>query len=162
AELTTFAARGIGYGIPALRVDGNDPLAVYAATAWAADRARSNLGPTIIELFTYRVEGHSTSDDPSAYRPQGAGAKWPLGDPLQRLKVHLIGLGEWDEERHEKLTEELGEEVRKAQQESQKLGTLPDAPLQDITTMFDDVYEELPWHLQEQREQALAEKEAKR
>ena len=60
-ELTTFAARAVGYGIAGLRVDGNDALAVYAATRWAADRARSNLGPTLIELFTYRVEGHSTS-----------------------------------------------------------------------------------------------------
>ena len=70
AELTTFAARAVGYGIAGLRVDGNDALAVYAATRWAADRARSNLGPTLIELFTYRVEGHSTSDDPTVYRPQ--------------------------------------------------------------------------------------------
>jgi 2-oxoisovalerate dehydrogenase E1 component alpha subunit len=162
AELTTFAARAVGYGIPGLRVDGNDPLAVYAATRWAADRARSNLGPTLIELFTYRVEGHSTSDDPSAYRPQGAGAKWPLGDPLQRLKAHLVRLGEWDDERHEQLMTELGEEVRRAQKEAEKLGTLGNAAAQDISSMFDDVFAELPWHLQEQRDQALAEAEAAR
>jgi len=162
AELTTFAARAVGYGIPGLRVDGNDPLAVYAATSWAADRARSNLGPTLIELFTYRVEGHSTSDDPSAYRPQGAGAKWPLGDPLERLKAHLIGLGEWDEERHEQLLGELGEEVRRAQKEAEKLGTLGNAAAQDVSSMFDDVFEELPWHLKEQRDQAIAEAEAAR
>src|SRR5689334_22808517 len=89
-ELTTFAARAIGYGIAGLRVDGNDPLAVYAATSWAADRARSNHGPTIIELFTYRVEAHSTSDDPSAYRTPEAAQKWPLGDPIERLKDHLV------------------------------------------------------------------------
>jgi 2-oxoisovalerate dehydrogenase E1 component alpha subunit len=157
AELTTFAARAVGYGIPGLRVDGNDPLAVYAATRWAADRARSNLGPTIIELFTYRVEGHSTSDDPSAYRPQDAGAKWPLGDPLERLKAHLVRLGEWDEDRHAQLLDQLGEEVRSAQKQAEKLGTLGNAPAQDISSMFDDVFEELPWHLKEQRDQALAE-----
>ncbi|MFC7498505.1 3-methyl-2-oxobutanoate dehydrogenase (2-methylpropanoyl-transferring) subunit alpha [Enterovirga sp. GCM10030262] len=162
AELTTFAARAIGYGIPGLRVDGNDPLAVYAATRWAADRARSNLGPTLIELFTYRVEGHSTSDDPSAYRPQNAGAAWPLGDPLERLKRHLIGLGEWDDERHEQLLAELGAEVRAAQKEAEKLGTLGNAAAQDIASMFDDVFEEMPWHLREQRDQALAEAEAKK
>jgi 2-oxoisovalerate dehydrogenase E1 component alpha subunit len=161
-ELTTFAARAVGYGIPGLRVDGNDPLAVYAATRWAADRARSNLGPTLIELFTYRVEGHSTSDDPSAYRPQGAGAKWPLGDPLMRLKAHLIGLGEWDEERHQQLLDQLGEEVRAAQKESEKLGTLGGEAAQSVESMFDDVFAELPWHLKEQREQALGEAEAKR
>src|SRR3546814_713460 len=64
AESTTFAARAVGYGIAGLRVDGNDPLAVYAATKWASDRARANAGPTLIEHFTYRAEGHSTSDDP--------------------------------------------------------------------------------------------------
>jgi 2-oxoisovalerate dehydrogenase E1 component alpha subunit len=162
AELTTFAARAVGYGIPGLRVDGNDPLAVYAATRWAADRARSNLGPTLIELFTYRVEGHSTSDDPSAYRPQGAGAKWPLGDPVARLKAHLVGLGEWDDERDAQLMTELGEEVRRAQKESEKLGTLGNAAAQDVSSMFDDVFAELPWHLREQRDQALAEAEAAR
>jgi 2-oxoisovalerate dehydrogenase E1 component alpha subunit len=162
AELTTFAARAVGYGIPGLRVDGNDPLAVYAATRWAADRARSNLGPTLIELFTYRVEGHSTSDDPSVYRPQGAGAKWPLGDPLERLKQHLIGLSEWDEDRHQQQLADLDAEVRAAQKQAEKQGTLQSAPFTDIGSMFEDVYEELPWHLREQREQALAEAEAKR
>jgi 2-oxoisovalerate dehydrogenase E1 component alpha subunit len=160
-ELTTFAARAIGYGIPGLRVDGNDPLAVYAVTRWAADRARSNLGPTLIELFTYRVEGHSTSDDPSVYRPQGAGAKWPLGDPVERLRQHLVGLGEWDDERHQAQADGLSEEVRAAQKEAEKQGTLQSDPYTDIGSMFEDVYEELPWHLKEQREQALAEREAK-
>ena len=74
AERTTFAARAIGYGIAGLRVDGNDALAVYAATRWAADRARVERGPTLIEFFTYRAEGHSTSDDPSGYRSAQEGA----------------------------------------------------------------------------------------
>jgi 2-oxoisovalerate dehydrogenase E1 component alpha subunit len=161
-ELTTFAAKAIGYGIPGLRVDGNDALAVYAATRWAADRARLNLGPTLIEFFTYRVEGHSTSDDPTAYRPKGAGERWPLGDPLARLKQHLIGLGEWDEERHQQLLDQLGEEVRGAQKEAERLGTLQSDPYQDISSMFEDVFAELPWHLREQQAQALAEAEAKR
>src|SRR3954447_11374854 len=121
AELTTFAARAVGYGIAGLRVDGNDALAVYAATRWAADRARANLGPTLIELFTYRVEGHSTSDDPSVYRPQGAAAAWPLGDPIQRLKQHLLVTGEWDEERHQAQLDSLDAEVRAAQKEAEKL-----------------------------------------
>jgi 2-oxoisovalerate dehydrogenase E1 component alpha subunit len=160
-NLTTFAARAVGYGIPGLRVDGNDPLAVYAATRWAADRARSNLGPTLIEMFTYRVEGHSTSDDPSAYRPQNAGAKWPLGDPLERLRAHLVGLGEWDDARDEALLGELADEVRVAQKASEKLGTLGNDAGQDIASMFDDVFEELPWHLREQRDEAIAEGEAR-
>ena len=162
AELTTFAARAVGYGIAGLRVDGNDALAVYAATRWAADRARANLGPTLIETFTYRVEGHSTSDDPTAYRPQGAGAKWPLGDPIERLKRHLIKLGEWDEERHGQLQEELSAEVRSAQKEAEKKGTLGNGHFEDVDSMFADVFEEVPWHLAEQREAARAEMEARR
>jgi 2-oxoisovalerate dehydrogenase E1 component alpha subunit len=161
-ELATFAARAVGYGIAGLRVDGNDALAVYAATRWAADRARANLGPTLIEFFTYRVEGHSTSDDPSAYRPQGAGAKWPLGDPIQRLKQHLAYLGEWDEERQAALEAELDAAVRAAQKEAEKQGTLQSDPFTDIGSMFEDVFAELPWHLREQQAQALAEGEAKR
>ncbi|HET9429031.1 MAG TPA: 3-methyl-2-oxobutanoate dehydrogenase (2-methylpropanoyl-transferring) subunit alpha [Allosphingosinicella sp.] len=162
AELTTFAARAVGYGIAGLRVDGNDALAVYAATRWAADRARSNLGPTLIELFTYRAEGHSTSDDPTAYRPQGAGAKWPLGDPIERLKRHLIQLGEWDEERHGQLQEKLSAEVRSAQKEAEKQGTLGSGHFEDIDSMFADVFEEVPWHLAEQREAAHEEAKARR
>jgi 2-oxoisovalerate dehydrogenase E1 component alpha subunit len=162
AELTTFAARAVGYGIAGLRVDGNDALAVYAATQWAADRARANLGPTLIEHFTYRVEGHSTSDDPSVYRPQDAAALWPLGDPLERLKRHLVLLGEWDDERHSALHAELDAEVRAAQKEAERQGTLQSDPFQDIPSMFEEVFEELPWHLREQQAQAVAEAEAKR
>ncbi|MBY0422595.1 MAG: 3-methyl-2-oxobutanoate dehydrogenase (2-methylpropanoyl-transferring) subunit alpha, partial [Parvularculaceae bacterium] len=86
----TFAARGLGYGIPALRVDGNDYLAVYAASSWAAERARAGHGPTMIEYVTYRAGPHSTSDDPSAYRPKTEASAWPLGDPIERLKNYLV------------------------------------------------------------------------
>ena len=87
-EAATFAARALGYGLPALRVDGNDFLAVYAATRWAAERARANLGATLIEFFTYRAGAHSTTDDPSQIPPPDEGAAWPLGDPIERLKKH--------------------------------------------------------------------------
>ena len=157
-----IGARAVGYGIAGLRVDGNDALAVYAAVSWAAERARTNLGPTLIEFFTYRVEGHSTSDDPTAYRPKSAGERWPLGDPLARLRQHLIALGEWDEDRDRELLEQLDGEVRAAQKEAERLGTLQSDPYQDIPSMFEDVYAELPWHLREQQAQALAEAEAKR
>ena len=164
-EATTFAARAVGYGIPGLRVDGHDALAVYAATRWAADRARSNLGPTLIELFTYRVEGHSTSDDPTGYRPAGAGQKWPLGDPIERLRAHLVAIGEWDEERHAEQQARLLDEVKQAQKEAEKQGTLASASTDfphDVRTMFEDVFEEMPWHLREQQEQMVAELEASR
>lgn len=155
SERTTFAARGLAYGIPALRVDGNDYLAVYAATAWAAERARTGLGPTVIEFFTYRAEGHSTSDDPTKYRPSATGADWPLGDPIDRLKAHLIAIGEWSQDQHEALTKELDDIVRAAGREAESYGTLKDGDRLPVATMFDDVYEELPPHLVAQR-QAVA------
>ena len=160
AEATTFAARAIGYGIAGLRVDGNDALAVYAATSWAAERARTNRGPTLIEHFTYRAEGHSTSDDPTQYRSAGEPTAWPLGDPVARLKDHLIALGEWDEERHAAQDLELAETVKAAQKEAEKNGILGHGLHQPLDSLFDGVFEELPWHLQEQRAQMLAEETA--
>jgi 2-oxoisovalerate dehydrogenase E1 component alpha subunit len=157
AEQATFASRAVGYGIAGLRVDGNDALAVYAATRWAADRARSNKGPTLIEYFTYRAEGHSTSDDPTGYRPAGEAQAWPLGDPIARLKAHLLALGEWDEERDAALDKELDGIVRAAQKEAEKLGILPQQGFEDIPSMFEDVFAEVPWHIAEQREEALGE-----
>src|SRR3954469_8760765 len=157
AARATFAQRAVGYGIAGLRVDGNDALAVYAATRWASERARANNGPTLIEFFTYRAEGHSTSDDPSGYRPTNEAKLWPLGDPIERLKAHLDAVGEWDDERHSAMTAECDAAVRAAQKESEKLGILPEQGKDGIETMFDDVYADVPWHLAEQREQALDE-----
>ncbi|HEX7693859.1 MAG TPA: thiamine pyrophosphate-dependent enzyme, partial [Sphingomonas sp.] len=160
AEATTFAARAIGYGIAGLRVDGNDALAVYAATQWAAERARTNQGATLIEHFTYRAEGHSTSDDPTQYRSAGEPTAWPLGDPITRLKDHLVALGEWDEERHKAMDLELAEQVRTAQKEAEKNGILGHGLHQPLDTLFEGVYEDMPWHLREQQAQMLAEEEA--
>jgi 2-oxoisovalerate dehydrogenase E1 component alpha subunit len=157
AEQATFASRAVGYGIAGLRVDGNDALACFAAVRWAADRARSNNGPTLIEYFTYRAEGHSTSDDPTGYRPAGEPGAWPLGDPIERLKAHLISLGEWDEERDAALAKELDATVRAAQKQAESMGILPQQGFDDIPSMFEDVYAEVPWHIAEQREQALDE-----
>src|SRR4051812_38129794 len=157
AERATFAQRAVGYGIAGLRVDGNDALGVYATVRWAAERARSNAGPTLIEFFTYRAEGHSTSDDPSGYRPANEAKAWPLGDPVERLKAHVVALGEWDDERHEAMSAECDAQVRAAQKESEKLGILPQQGKDNVESMFDDVYADVPWHLAEQREQALNE-----
>ena len=151
-EVTTFAARAVGYGLPGLRVDGNDFLAVYAATRWAIARARAGFGATVIELYTYRAAAHSSSDDPSGYRPEGEAALWPLGDPIERLKQHLIASGEWSQEQHEALTAELTEVVKAAGKEAESLGTLG-GRVASPATMFDDVYKELPQHLRRQRQQ---------
>jgi 2-oxoisovalerate dehydrogenase E1 component alpha subunit len=160
AEATTFAARAVGYGIAGLRVDGNDALAVYAATEWAAERARANFGPTLIEHFTYRAEGHSTSDDPTKYRSADELANWPLGDPIARLKQHLVRIGAWDEERHEAMGKAIVDEVRAAQKAAEAQGILADGLKQPFDSMFEDVFEEMPWHLREQMAQMKAERAA--
>lgn len=152
-ESATFAARAHGYGIPSLRVDGNDYLAVHAAASWAVQRARKNLGPTLIEWVTYRVAPHSTSDDPSKYRPKDDPATWPLGDPVARLKAHLVRTGEWSEERHVQLTAEIDEEVTAAAREARSHGTLHEGPKPSPAAMFEDVYKEMPRHLREQLQQ---------
>jgi 2-oxoisovalerate dehydrogenase E1 component alpha subunit len=152
-EEATFAARAIGFGLACLRVDGNDFLAVYAATKWAAERARANCGATLIELFTYRAGPHSTSDDPSRYRPAEEWKLWPLGDPVERLSRHLIRLGEWSPERQTQLEGELADEVREAARAAERQGTMQDGPHFSAKTMFEDVFKEMPWHLRRQRQE---------
>jgi 2-oxoisovalerate dehydrogenase E1 component alpha subunit len=149
-EETTFASKAIGYGIPGLRVDGNDFLAICAATRWAAERARTNRGATLIELFTYRAAGHSTSDDPTRYRPPEEAERWPLGDPVQRLKQHLVLVGEWTEERHDALVAELTTAVREAAKEAEAVGTLGKSK-PSVRHMFEGVFKEPDWRLVEQR-----------
>jgi 2-oxoisovalerate dehydrogenase E1 component alpha subunit len=149
-EATTFAARAIGYGLPGLRVDGNDFLAVHAATAWAAERARSNLGAAVIELFTYRAESHSTSDDPSRYRPADAAEHWPLGDPVDRLARHLIALGDWSDEQQTALRKEVETMVRAVQREAEAAPPLGEGSPECALDMFEDVYAQEPWHLRRQ------------
>ncbi|MCP3401838.1 3-methyl-2-oxobutanoate dehydrogenase (2-methylpropanoyl-transferring) subunit alpha [Bradyrhizobium sp. CCGB20] len=149
----TFAARGLGFGIPALRVDGNDYLATYAVAKWAIERARLNLGPTLIEYVTYRAGAHSTSDDPSAYRPKHESEEWPLGDPVIRLKQHLIAAGAWSEERHKQAEAEILATVIAAQKEAESFGTLHSGSKPSARDIFEDVYAELPPHLRRQRQQ---------
>src|SRR5215212_5755473 len=150
----TFAARGLGFGIPSLRVDGNDYLAVHAVAKWAAERARRNLGPTLVEYVTYRAGAHSTSDDPSAYRPKTEFDAWPLGDPILRLKDHLIRRGAWSEERHKQGEAEILDEVIAAQKEAESHGTLHSGPRPSARDMFEGVYAEMPPHLRRQRQEA--------
>jgi len=149
---TTFASKAIGYGLPALRVDGNDFLAVHAATAWAAERARSNLGATVIEFVTYRAAQHSTSDDPSRYRPADEWDHFPLGCPVKRLKQHLIALGEWDEDRHAEAEAWAVEQVREAGKQAEAIGTIGQSR-PSVKTMFEDVFASEDWRLREQRQQ---------
>jgi 2-oxoisovalerate dehydrogenase E1 component alpha subunit len=157
-EQRSFAARGPGYGIAGIRVDGNDFLAVYAVTQWAAERARTGAGPTLIELVTYRAAAHSTSDDPSRYRAKDDHEHWPLGDPVQRLKQHLIAMGEWSEERDQALIAELDALVASSWKEAVTFGTISDGPKLDADLMFEDVFKDMPQHLERQRAAMRAER----
>ena len=155
-EATTFAGRGVGCGIASLRVDGNDFLAVYAASQWAAERARGNLGPTLIEWITYRGGAHSTSDDPSRYRPADDWQRFPLGDPIARLKQHLIGTGAWSDAEHDATQKEFDAQMSAALKEAERHGTLQDGHVPPLASMFEDVYRDMPAHLREQLRQAGA------
>lgn len=150
----TFADRGLGFGIPSLRVDGNDYLAVHAVSQWAAERARGGHGPTLIEWVTYRKGAHSTSDDPSGYRPDDAAAHFPLGDPIDRLRGHLLASGVWADERHAELVAEVEAEVAAAFQEAESHGSVKGGAIASPATMFEDIFATPPRHLREQRQQA--------
>jgi 2-oxoisovalerate dehydrogenase E1 component alpha subunit len=155
-ENRTFAARGPGYGLPGLRVDGNDLLAVYAVTRWAAERARRGGGASLIELVTYRASAHSTSDDPARYRPKEEQRAWPLGDPIERLEQHLRALGRWSAEDQQQLRAELDAQVASAWAEAMRYGTLTEPPLLPSSSMFEDVFAQMPPHLRRQREELAA------
>ena len=148
-----FASRGIPYDIPSFRVDGNDFLALYSVTKWARDRISAGEGPTFIEVYTYRSGAHSSSDDPSRYRPGDESSCWPGGDPIERLKDHLIKSGHWSEAKHQKLSELIDAEVMAAYKQAVEFGDLASGPYPPASTIFTEVYEEVPWHVQEQREE---------
>jgi 2-oxoisovalerate dehydrogenase E1 component alpha subunit len=146
----TFAARADAYRLPGLRVDGNDFLAVYAAEQWAIERARRGGGPTLVELVTYRHEAHSTSDDPAQYRAADEADCWPGGDPIDRLRRHLIDRGDWSEDAHKNLNAALEQEVAATFVHAESFGSLARGLEHPPAALFDDVYAELPEHLRAQ------------
>jgi 2-oxoisovalerate dehydrogenase E1 component alpha subunit len=145
-----FAVRADAYRLPGLRVDGNDFLAVHAAEMWAIERARRGGGPTLVELVTYRRDAHSTSDDPAQYRPADEADSWPGGDPIERLKRHLIGIGEWSEESHRDLDAGLEREAAATFQQAEAFGSHTQGLGHAPESLFDDVYAVLPPHLRSQ------------
>ena len=155
-ERSTFAARGLGLGLPGIRVDGNDLLAVYAVTEWAAERARNGHGPTLIEHVTYRGGAHSTSDDPSRYRPKDEWSAFPLGDPLVRLQQHLIKLGHWSDALQQETEQEMKDLVNDSWKEAVTFGTMNEPPFLDEKLMFEDVFKEMPDHLKKQQAELIA------
>ncbi|NMO15180.1 3-methyl-2-oxobutanoate dehydrogenase [Pyxidicoccus fallax] len=146
----TVAEKAAAYGMPGVKVDGNDVEAVYAATAVAVARARRGEGPTLIEAETYRVGAHSSADDPSRYREAAEVERWRAKDPLVRTRARLEAAGLWDATREAALLDELSAEVAAAIHEAEA------TPPVQAESMFEGVYARLPWHLAEQRSELLS------
>jgi 2-oxoisovalerate dehydrogenase E1 component alpha subunit len=151
----SIAVKALAYGMPGVRVDGNDLLAVIAVVQDAVERARRGEGPTLIEAVTYRRGGHSSSDDPNQYRDPAEVAKWEAHDPIERWRRHLVERGLWSEAVHQKYAQEINDEIAEALRHAERVG--PPA----LTTLFDDVFAELPPHLVEERAELLAGPRAK-
>lgn len=144
-----YAIKGQAYGIPGVTVDGNDLLAVRRAVLEAVQRARAGGGPTLIESKTFRMGGHSTSDDPTRYVPAELLAQWAERDPVERFERYLGARGLWTEELRDSLARECADEVMAAAREAE---SVPKPPLESI---FSDVYAELPAHLRRQGQEAF-------
>jgi len=142
----TFAVKARAYGLPGVRIDGNDVLAVSSAMQAALERARSGGGTTFIEAVTYRMGPHSTSDDPSRYRSQAEVDSWGAKDPMLRLRKHLVHLGLVSDTLDAELEAELTAEIAAAISEVEAM------PAPARQSLVDDVYAEMPWHLLEQLE----------
>jgi pyruvate dehydrogenase E1 component alpha subunit len=151
----TFASKAVGYGMPGIRVDGNDILAVLQVAQEAIDRARAGDGPTLIEALTYRVQGHSSSDDPSVYRDPKEPEIWEKRDPLNRMRNYLTHRGLWDQAWEQGLIDRYNQEITDA------LAASDATPPPPVETMFDDVYEEMPWHIREQKAWLMAQARTK-
>lgn len=152
---TSFAGKGVAYGIPGVRCDGNDIFAVIKATRDAVARAAAGQGPTIVEAMTYRLSGHSTSDDPKAYRKEDVVDGWKKRDPLLRLRQYLEKKNLWTDAQQSALEAKVEGDIKAAVAEAEA------AAPPSLESMFDDVYGELPWHLQEQRAELLSGPRAK-
>ncbi|HKO93188.1 MAG TPA: thiamine pyrophosphate-dependent enzyme [Polyangiaceae bacterium] len=145
----SFAAKGAAYGVRGVRCDGNDALAVYRTVREAVQRAARGEGPTLIELLTYRMGPHSSSDDPKVYRSDEETESYRKQDPILRLRRHLEVIGAWGERDERALVERVEGELKQA------IDTAEKKPGPAIETLFDDVYAERPWHLSEQCESTV-------
>lgn len=151
----SFAAKGVAYGVPAVRCDGNDLFAVVKVTREAVARAARGEGSTLIEALTYRMSGHSTSDDPTRYRPEEQLSPWSNLDPLRRVRRYLETRVGWSDAQQQDLEEQVTTELKEVVETAEKTG----AP--SLESLFDDVYASLPWHLHEQRSELLSGPRAK-
>ncbi|MCA9530030.1 MAG: pyruvate dehydrogenase (acetyl-transferring) E1 component subunit alpha [Myxococcales bacterium] len=145
-----LADKAVGYGMPALCCDGNDALAVVATVREAAAHAREGRGPTFVELLTYRLGAHSTSDDPTRYRDEAEVERWRARDPVVRMRAYLIERGAWTERDEASLVEAVDAEVREAVVAAEA------KPKPALHEMFREVYEAQPWHLRDQERECLS------
>uniref|UniRef100_A0A667HRR7 2-oxoisovalerate dehydrogenase subunit alpha n=2 Tax=Felinae TaxID=338152 RepID=A0A667HRR7_LYNCA len=142
-----IAARGPGYGIMSIRVDGNDVFAVYNATKEARRRAVAENQPFLIEAMTYRIGHHSTSDDSSAYRSVDEVNYWDKQDhPISRLRHYLQGRGWWDDEQEKAWRKQSRKKVMEAFEQAER------KPKPNPNLLFSDVYQEMPAQLRKQQE----------
>ncbi len=146
-----IAVKAEAYGFEGTLVDGNDVLAVYKATKAAVDKARSGGGPTLIEAVTYRIGGHSSSDDPSRYRSPEEVELWKNRDPIKRFRVYLTKKGLMTEQEDRNMQEEVENEIVAVIKDSEKV------PQPSALSMFTDVYAEMPWHLKEEADELTRE-----
>lgn len=144
----TLAQKALAYGMPCLQVDGNDLLAVYAATREAAERARNGDGPSMIECVTYRMSVHTTADDPSKYRSEKEVKRWEERDPIERFEHYLKRKDLLSDDDIERIDKEITEEVEQAWEEAASQMD----ELGDPVVMFDHLYAERPPYLEEQRD----------
>ena len=140
----SYAIKGEAYGIPGIKVDGNDVLAVYKVVSDAVKRARAGEGPTLIEAVTFRMGGHSTSDDPSRYVDAALFAEWEKRDPLTRFEKYLISEGHLTEESAAQIQQECADQMMAGAKQAEAKSR----PV--LGTIFTDVFETMPPHLEKQ------------
>jgi len=145
----SYAIKGEAYGIPGVQVDGNDVLAVYRATADAVKRARTGGGPTLIEAVTFRMGGHSTSDDPSRYVEPALFAEWEQRDPLRRFRNYLLAEGHLNEEEVSAIAAETADAMMAAAKQAESKSRPP------LGSIFSDVYAQMPAHIEQQMHQCI-------
>ncbi|MHC4088965.1 MAG: pyruvate dehydrogenase (acetyl-transferring) E1 component subunit alpha, partial [Planctomycetota bacterium] len=148
-RVKTLAHRALGFGMPGLRVDGNDVLAMIVGVSEAIDRARAGKGPTFIEAVTYRLEMHTTADDPKIYRDEAEVEQWQGKDPIRRLEKYLLRIGAADQRGLEEMTADAEEQVRRARER------FDEQAVPQPREVFDYVYADLPAELGEQQEEYL-------
>ncbi len=147
----TIAQKAVSYGFEGVQVDGNDALAVYQEVKKALEKARNGGGPTLIEAETFRRGPHTTPDDPGRYRSDEEVEKWKERDPIKRFEQYMKSEDLLDDDELEDLEEEIKEEVDEA------IFRYENIPEKDPIFFFDQIYEEKPWHLEEQQQQLLDE-----